>query len=214
MPSAYTSTSFLTQAREAHMLFGKRSKRKIYFIKKDFQSRFILRFVAVSTVWLAASVLLFFYLAHKKLEEIRYSSHIDIRTTSELLMPVTVSALAVSLLIFACILGYAIHTLLHRLSGPLDQIRRDISRIAGGDLTSDIILRKKDEFQDLAADLEKMRTVLRERFARIKEQQAMLSVAAVELSRSVQVGNASPQQVASLESVVAGMKEAVHVFQS
>jgi methyl-accepting chemotaxis protein len=202
------------QAREAPRLFGKQSKRKIYFIKKDFQSRFILRFAAVATVWSAASVLLFFYLANKKLEEIRYSSHIDIATTSELLLPVTIGSLAVSLLIFAGILGYAIHTLLHKLSGPLGQLRRDIARIEGGDLTSDIILREKDEFQDLAADLEEMRKELRARIARIKEQQAALSAAAAELGRSVQEGNASPQQAVSLESAVARMKEGVHAFQS
>lgn len=196
------------------MLFGRQNKRKIYFIKKEFQARFILRFVAVATVWSAASVLLFFYLANKKLEEIRYASHIDIRTTSELLMPVTIGALAVSLLIFAGILGCAIQTLLHRLSGPLGQIRRDIARIADGDLTSDIMLREKDEFQDLATDLEGMRRELRERIARIKEQQAVLSAAADELSRSVREGNASSKQVASLETAAARMKEGVRAFQS
>ncbi len=192
----------------------KRYRRKIYFINKDFQSRFILRFVAVATVWSAASVLLFFYLANKKLEEIRYSSYIDMTTTSELLMPVTIGALAVSLLIFAGILGYAIHRLLHNLSGPLGQIRRDILRIAAGDLTSDIILREKDEFQDLAADLEGMRTELRERIVRIKEQQSMLSAAAADLNKSVQEGNASLQHVASLEAAVVRMKEGVRAFQS
>ena len=192
----------------------KRYRRKIYFINKDFQSRFILRFVAVATVWSAASVLLFFYLANKKLEEIRYSSYIDMTTTSELLMPVTIGALAVSLLMFAGILGYAIHTLLHKLSGPLGQIRRDILRIAAGDLTSDIILREKDEFQDLAADLEGMRTELRERIVRIKEQQSMLSAAAADLNKSVQEGNASLQHVASLEAAVVRMKEGVRAFQS
>jgi methyl-accepting chemotaxis protein len=86
--------------------------------------------------------------------------------------------------------------------------------MAGGDLTSDIILREKDEFQDLAADLEEMRKELRARIARIKEQQAALSAAAAELGRSVQEGNASPQQAVSLESAVARMKEGVHAFQS
>jgi methyl-accepting chemotaxis protein len=204
----------MMQAREAPMVSEKRYKRKIYFINKDFQSRFILRFVAVATVWSAASVLLFFYLANKKLEEVRYSSYIDMSTTSELLMPVTIGALAVSLLIFAGILGYAIHRLLHKLSGPLGQIRRDIARIAGGDLTSDIILREKDEFQDLAAGLEAMRTELRERIARIKDQQATLAAAAAELNKSVREGNASPQHVASLEDALARLKERVHAFQS
>jgi len=196
------------------MLFGKRNKRKIYFIKKNFQTRFILRFVAVAAGWSAASLLLFFYLANEKLEEVRYSSHIDISTTGELLMPVTIGVLASSLLLFAGVLGYAIHTLLHRLSGPLGQIRRDLARISSGDLTSDIVLRENDEFRDLAADLEEMRRELLQRIARLKEQQATLSAASAELGRAAWEGNASPQHVVSLESAVALMKEGVHAFQS
>jgi hypothetical protein len=78
--------------------------RKIYFIKKDFQTRFILRFVALATVWAAVTVMLFTYLAEKKLERLRFSSHFDITTTSELLLPITVGAHVVSLLMFACLL--------------------------------------------------------------------------------------------------------------
>jgi len=186
--------------------------RKIYFIKKDFQSRFILRFVAIASVWAAATVLLFAYLAEKRLEEIRYSTHITIKTTSELLMPSTISAHVVSLLIFAGILAYTMRSLWHNLSVPLFTIKKDIERIADGDLTSEVVLREHDEFQDLAVDLNTMRSKLREKIVRIKEHQRSVSAAAAEINKSIFKGTPSLSHAASLQSAVEQMKGDVHAF--
>jgi len=186
--------------------------RKIYFIKKDFQSRFILRFVAIASVWAAATVVLFGYLAEKRLEEIRYSTHITIKTTSELLMPSTISAHVVSLLIFAGILAYTMRSLWQSLSVPLFTIKKDIERIAGGDLTSEVALREHDEFQDLAVDLDTMRSKLRERIVSIKEQQRSVSAAAAEINKSIFKGTPSLAHAASLQSAVEQMKGDVHAF--
>jgi methyl-accepting chemotaxis protein len=186
--------------------------RKIYFIKKDFQTRFILRFVAIATAWAAVTVMLFAYLAEKKLERLRFSSHINITTTSELLMPITLGAHVVSLLIFAGILAYTIHALWKRLSPPLYDIKKDIARIAGGELASEVTLRENDEFQDLAADLDMMRRELREKIIRINEQQRVLSNAVAELSGSIIKGNPSLADAASLRSAVARMKEDLQAF--
>jgi methyl-accepting chemotaxis protein len=186
--------------------------RKIYFIKKDFQSRFILRFVAIASVWAAATVLLFAYLAEKRLEEIRYSTHITIKTTSELLMPSTISAHVVSLLIFAGILAYTMRSLWQRLSVPLFTIKKELQRIAGGDLMSEVALREHDEFQDLAADLDTMRSKLRERIVRIKERQQSVSAAAAEINRSVLKGKPSLSHAVSLQSALERMKGDVHAF--
>ncbi len=88
--------------------------RKIYFINKDFQSRFILRFVAVATIWASAAIMLFVYLAGKRLDAIRYSSHLDITTIRELLLPVTVGVHAISFLVFAGILAYTVQFALEK----------------------------------------------------------------------------------------------------
>lgn len=191
------------------MLFG---KRKIYFINKDFQSRFILRFVAVATIWAAATIMLFVYLTGKKLDAIRYSSHIDIKTTSELLLPVTVGVHAVSFLVFAAILAYTINALWKRLSPPLYSIKKDIMRIAGGDLASEVSLSKDEEFQHLATDLDAMRIGIREKIVLLKERQVMLSSAADELVKSTLGGNPSVSSAASLKAAVDGMKGDVRAF--
>lgn len=186
--------------------------RKIYFIKKDFQSRFILRFVAVATLWAAATVLLFASLAKRRLDEVRYSSSIDITTTRELLLPITVAAHIVSLLIVAGILAYAIHALWRRLSAPLSTIKSGIAGIARGELAREITLGKDEEFQDLAADLDGMRSSLRDRMIRIKEQQRALDAAAVELNRAVLEGKPPATAAASLQLAVERLREEVNAF--
>jgi methyl-accepting chemotaxis protein len=189
------------------------SKRKIYFIKKDFQSRFILRFVAIATAWAAISSILFAYLAKERLAGIRYSSHVDITTMRELLLPTTVGAHVVSLLIFAGILAYTIRTLWKRLDPPLRTIKNDLSRIAGGGLSDEFTIGKVDEFQDLAADLDAMRTGLREKVTGIKERHRELSDAADALGRSILEGKPSASQTAMLQSAVERMKRDIDSFQ-
>jgi methyl-accepting chemotaxis protein len=187
-------------------------KRKRYFIRKDFQSRFILRFVAATAVWGVTTVLLFVFLAGRKLDDLRYSSHIDLQTTSELLLPITAGVHAASLLIFAGILTYTIHTLWHKLSGPLTGLKKSLVRIADGDLTGRVVLRKEDEFQYLARDLEVMRSGLREKIVGLKERQRELSAAAAELAASIPGGDRLPARVAALQSAVDRMQEELHAF--
>src|SRR5512141_1407768 len=121
--------------------------RRIYFINKDFQTRFILRFVITATVWAVITVILFVIMAERRLEEIRYSTHIMVRTTSDVLLPSALTAQFITILIFAAALAYAIHSLWGSLAAPLFSLKKDIARIAAGDLVSPVILREEDEFQ-------------------------------------------------------------------
>lgn len=186
--------------------------RRIYLIKKDFQTRFILRFVVTATAWAAATVILFVMLAERRLEEIRYSTHIAVRTTSELLLPSVLTAHFVTLMIFAATLAYAIHNLWKRLSAPLYSIKKDINRVVEGDLVSPVTLREEEEFQDLAADLDRMRTELRQKIGRVKERQERLSSTAADLQKSILKGSPSVSHASLLREAVERMKEEIHVF--
>lgn len=186
--------------------------RKIYFIKKDFQTRFILRFVVSATAWAVATVFLFVIMAERRLEEIRYSTHIMVRTTSEVLLPATIMAQVLTLVIFAALLAYAIRALWSGLAGPLYSLKKDIGRIAGGDLLSPVTLRDEDEFQDLAADLDRMRSELRRRWARIKEHHDALTAVSADLSKSIAKGGPSVFHASLLRETVARIKEEVNAF--
>lgn len=186
--------------------------RKKYWIKKDFQARFIMRFMLVAIIWASTTVALFAFLAGRKLDDLRYSSHIDLQTTSELLLPITIKVQLCSLLIFAVILAYTIRALWRKFSPPLAALQRSIISIADGDLSYKVTLRKEDEFQDLAVELDEMRVGLQARFIRIKEQQQALSAAAAELDRAIVDGKPVLSSLAALQAAVAGMKKGVSAF--
>lgn len=189
-------------------------KRKIYFIKKDFQSRFILRFVAIATVWAAATVSLFAYLADKRLEQFRFSSHITVSKTSDLLMPITIGTHLLTLLIFAAFLVFTIHRLWKSLSTPLSYIKKDIARLTDGDMSQKISLRESDKFNELAADLDGMRMGLREKIIHIKEHHRVLTDISFKLRGAITKGNASVADADSLQSAVEQMQKDLKEFQS
>lgn len=186
--------------------------RRIYLVKKDFQGKFILRFVLSTTVWILATVSLLTLMLQRRLEDVLYSPHINIRTSVDLLMPSTLQAHLLSLVLFTAILLYAIHALWRRLAPPLYSLKKDIARVASGDLAGGVALREDEEFQDLAQVLDGMRTDLRQKFIRIKEREGELSAAVAELDRSVLKGNPSLQQTASLKSAAARMREELNGF--
>jgi methyl-accepting chemotaxis protein len=187
--------------------------RRIYFINKKLQTRFILTFVLIMICWAVATVGVYTYLVAKKLDSIRYSSHVDIKTTAELLLPITLGTHLISFLIFAAILAIVMHLVWKILSPPLYSLKKDLARIASGDLTSKVSLCEGEEFQDLASEVEKMRLGLSENIVRIKDQQLVLSTIVTEISNSISAGNLSMNQVVSLQSEAARLKESVQMFQ-
>ena len=186
--------------------------RRVYFIQKDFQSRFILRFVLTITIWAVAAISLFLLMAERKMEELLYSPHITVKTTAELLMPSIFQAHALALVLFTGILLYALHSLWKRLSVPLYSLKKDITRIAMGDLVSGVVLRDDEEFQGLAKDVDNMRSSLRRSFVRLKERHLELSGAARELEKALLKGKLSAGEVAALQKKVSQMQEELRAF--
>lgn len=186
--------------------------RRVYFINKKLQTRFILKSVFIVICWAVATVAVYTYLVGKKLDSLRYSSHIDIKTTGELFLPVTLGTHLISFLLFAALLAYTMRSILKRLSPPLYSIKKDLARIASGDLTGNVSLCEGEEFQELANELEMMRTRLRDNIVRIKDQQLALSAAAAEIENSISAGNLSVTHAASLQSAASRMRESVQMF--
>ncbi len=186
--------------------------RRIYFIKKDFQSRFILRFVGIATLWAIATVTLFSIYAEQRIEEIRYSSHIAVTTTAELLMPSILNAQGIALFVFAGLVAYTVASLWKRLAAPLAQIKRDIRNIALGDLVNPVAVRSGEEFPDLAADIDRMRNDLRRKVNLVKDRQKELMDAAKAVAKSVYKNSPSKTEAAALKTALDRMKEALHAF--
>lgn len=199
------------QTRESEAVMGKNRRRR-YFIQKDYQTRFIARFVVATTIWSAAAVSLFIWFAGRRLEEALYSSHLSVAFAGELLLPSALQAEGLALLLYSFLLAYAIHDLGKKISAPLYMLKKDIARIGAGDLVNAVSLRPDDEFQDLAADVEKMRRGLGRRFSEIKEKHEALALAVSGLDRAFLQGRPLTEHIDGVKTAAVRMKEELHAF--
>ncbi len=142
-------------------------KRRNYFIKRGFQSRFILKFCLLLLCGIALSTGLIFLLSQGTLTSSFSDSRLVINRTSQAIMPtllitnlitlgiITLAAIAVTLFVS------------HRIAGPMFRFEQDIKKIARGDLSVRINLRRKDQFSEMATAFNEMVSGLNEKITKI-----------------------------------------------
>ena len=150
-------------------------KRRKYINAAPFQMKFVLAFVIVAFTGNILAITIFNYLALKKLDDLMWSTHLRVRTTSELMGPLFIQINIVAF-IFICITLVIIGMMISRkITGSLNSMSNDITKAADGDLTVNISLRQKDEFKDVAYELDLAVQYLRKRFIALNERHGELS---------------------------------------
>lgn len=131
-------------------------KRRNYFVKQDFQGRFVLRFFL--TILLSAvvfTVILSIFSAHTITITYR-DSFLRIEKTPKALFYEIIRAHG----LYIFLIGVGISTLSlflsHRIAGPLFRFEKSIEEIIKGNLSFRIKLRKKDEAKELADAMNRM----------------------------------------------------------
>lgn len=132
------------------------NKRRIYFIDKEFQTRFILRFCAIVAIAGLLTVGVLYLLASNSTTVSIINSRIMVRTTSDFILPILIQTVVV-VMIFASIATIAATLLFsHKIAGPLYRFKKTIQTLSGGDFSSDFQIRHSDQLQDLANDFNEM----------------------------------------------------------
>jgi len=125
-------------------------KRRIYFIEKSFQTRFILRFCTLIVVagLLTMGILYLFVFRSTTVSII--NSRVVVRSTADFLLPLLLQ----TLLIVTILIGLAtiVLTLLfsHKIAGPLYRFKKVIENLEQGDFSQDFHIRLNDQLKDLA----------------------------------------------------------------
>lgn len=144
-------------------------KRRRYIIDSRLQIRYALVFVLVSLISNILAVTAFNSLALKQLDTLMWSTHISINSTDELIRPIFIFINVINFVFVAVLLVLTGFLMMKKTSGPLIRMSRDIRKVTDGDLSSRILLRQKDDFKDVADELNRMTGELSERFSGIKE---------------------------------------------
>ncbi len=148
---------------------AKTYRRRNYFTKKGFQSRFMLRFIAVSVLANALTVTVFIFLARKKIDGLLFSMRLPSASAGALLSSEAFIASIVAVVSVSLLFLWVARGMYDKISVPLHRIRSDFHTICNGDLSCRVILRDMDEFKDFAGEINAMVETLNRRFSGLKD---------------------------------------------
>ena len=146
------------------------SRRKNYFIKKSFQTRFSLRFVlllALEAVLIAGP---FLYAAKGTLTTGYSGTELRIENTAtffcvSFVLIVLIASIAMGLAGLLVFIFYS-----HRIAGPLFRFQKSLQEVTSGDLTGRIRLRHKDQLGDLGDSINQMTGSLDQKIGQLKKE--------------------------------------------
>lgn len=181
-----------------------RERRKIYFIKKRFQTGFILKFCVLVIIGSIISGGIIYTLTRATVTTSFENCRLKIKSTADYILPAVLVSSAVVILSIG--LSTVLVTLFtsHRIAGPLYRMEQDLQEVAAGDLTKKFHLRRSDEIKALAESLDMMTDSLRANVADIKQG----------LSELESVLQARPEVPAELKEKIQNLKSALDRFKT
>jgi methyl-accepting chemotaxis protein len=159
-------------------------KRRNYFTKKGFQTRFILHFLTAAAVANVVTVAVFVVIARKKIDSLLFSMRLPQAGAGDLLSSAAFVASITAVVAVTLLFLWAAREMHNKIANPLHQVRTDLHKITKGDLHSRVTLREEDEFKFFAEELNTMVDGLNRRFTGLKNQADELAKSAKTLSTS------------------------------
>ena len=143
-------------------------RRRNYFIDKNFQTKFIIKFCIIVIISSLAVGVSIFYLSQNFTTVAIENAHVIVKKTSDFMLPIVAETLALVTLFSA--IAVIILTLFtsHKIAGPLYRLKKEIELFKGGQIEANFRTRNTDQLQDLAEALADMSRVLSAKHRELK----------------------------------------------
>jgi len=144
-------------------------RKKIAFIDKSFQLRFIVRFCLMTAVTGAVTMGCIYFFSSKATTVAIVDSRVVVRTMADFLVPLLLQTfifVTIIMSIFTIIVTLAVS---HKIAGPIYRFKRVLQALEGGDFSSDFKLRKFDQLQEMAGAFNSMISKTRDELRILKK---------------------------------------------
>lgn len=160
------------------------NKRKNYFINKTFQTEFILKFCAIVVGGALVFGIALYIFSIKTLTTSFENSRLVIKSTADYLIPGLLFGGVITAIVTGIISSIVVLLMTHRIAGPMYRFEKYIHEVGSGKLSSDLTIRKKDQFHNLARALSKMTHDLKNGLLKVDEVSNKLDALIEELSNT------------------------------
>ncbi len=133
-----------------------KNQRRNYFIKKEFQAKFILKFCILIISACAVMGALIYFLSTKTATTSFENLRLIVKSTSNFILPTLILSSLVAIIFISTATIIVVLFISHRIAGPLYRLEKSLAEIGSGNLAVDVRLRKSDEIKALAASVNNM----------------------------------------------------------
>lgn len=152
--------------------------RKNYFIDRKFQASFILKFVLIFFAGGVLSVIITLLTTKSTLTSSFEGSRLVIEKTSMAILPSVILTNLITTAVVAVMAVLVTLLISHKIAGPIFRFSKDLEEISHGDLQKKIQLRKGDQFESVALNLNTMITNLNGKMCEVQQELERLAESA------------------------------------
>lgn len=125
-------------------------KRRNYFIDREFQAKFILKFCALVALGGLLTIAILYFLAMKSTTVSIVNSRVVARTTADFILPILIQTVFIVMIIVSMATVIVTLFVSHKIAGPLFRLKKTMQALGKGDFSSDFHIRNLDQLQELA----------------------------------------------------------------
>jgi methyl-accepting chemotaxis protein len=145
-----------------------KNRRRNYYINKEFQTIFILKFCGLIAIGSVISGLIVYAMSRTTVTTIFENSRLTIKSTADFILPAVLLSGAVVIVLVGLATIMMTLFISHKIAGPLYRLDKDVQEITEGNLRVTFRLRTGDELKPLVGSMNDMTNALRTRIAEAK----------------------------------------------
>lgn len=188
-------------------------RRRIYFIDRKFQTRFILKFCILVLIGSLISMAILYFLTTQSKTVSIINSRVVVRTTADFLLPLLFQTMAIATIIIGAATIWVTLFVSHKISGPLYHFKKAMKTLEDGDFSSSFNLRQLDQLQDLSDTFNNMINKLRKQLNIIKNDFGTLKIRLDALSEN-DVSEYKRHLLKALKNLLQDLSKAIDYFKS
>jgi methyl-accepting chemotaxis protein len=146
-----------------------RIRRRQFYIKKDYQFNFILKFCLLVFGGALVSMGLLFLLSKGTLTFSFEHSRLIVKDTAFAILPAIILTNITTLVIVTLATIVVVLFVSHKIAGPMFRFEQDVKEIGQGNLTKVVRIRQKDQLKDFTGSLNHMTSSLHAKVLEIRK---------------------------------------------
>lgn len=185
-------------------------RRKIYFMPKSFQGKYIFYNFFISIACVAIFTVIFSYLSAGSTSIVYEEYNLKVGSTPTILINQILMSNWLFIIIGGTLAGIVTMFLMHRIAGPFYRFNVTLKKMICGDFTDRIILRKNDEGKNLADKFNSINNFISEKIGELKAE----NESAEKRIKNLEKKYGADHDITELSSITERLKESLNQFKT